>query len=260
MPASRVLDEAAALAPLLADAAGTICRRHFRRRIAVDDKADATPVTIADRDAEAALRTLIAGRFPEHGIIGEEHGSDRPDAEFVWTLDPIDGTGQFISGVPLFGTLVALLHEGRPVLGMIDQPVLRETWLGVEGRPTTLNGAAVSTRPCAALGDATLFATTPDMFEGGNVARFAALRRAVKRTRFGLDCYAYGLVASGFIDVVAESNMKLWDYAALVPVIEGAGGVVTGWQGERLGLASDGRILACGDRRGHAAALAVLAG
>ena len=260
MPASRVLDEAAALAPLLADAAGAICRRHFRQRIAVDDKADASPVTIADRDAETALRDLIGRRFPDHGIIGEEHGPDRADAEFVWTLDPIDGTGQFISGVPLFGTLVALLHEGRPVLGMIDQPVLQETWLGVEGRQTTLNGAEIHTRPCATLGEATLFATTPDMFQGNEIPRFTALRRAVKRTRFGLDCYAYGLVASGCIDVVAESNMKLWDYAALVPVIEGAGGVVTGWQGERLGLTSDGRILACGDRRAHAAALAVLAG
>jgi inositol-phosphate phosphatase / L-galactose 1-phosphate phosphatase / histidinol-phosphatase len=139
-----------ALAEALADEAGRVIRRYFRQPVAIDDKPDNSPVTIADRDAEAAMRRLIAARFPEHGIFGEEHGQDRADAEFVWLLDPIDGTKSFISGVPLFGTLIALLHRGRPVLGIIDQPISRERWIGAAGRPSILNGAPIRTRACAA--------------------------------------------------------------------------------------------------------------
>ncbi len=251
MSASRVLDDAAALVPVLAEAAGDVARRHFRRRVTVTDKADASPVTIADRDAEAALRSLIGQHFPDHGIVGEEHGTERAGADFVWTIDPIDGTGQFISGVPLFGTLLALLHQGKPVLGLIEQPILRERWLGVSGRPTTLNGTIAAARPCPVLADATLFCTTPDMFRGDDTRRFAAASSGAKRARFGIDCYAYGLLASGFIDAVVEARMKPWDYCALVPVIEGAGGFITDWQGRPLGLSSDGHVLACGDRRVH---------
>src|SRR5256714_12803754 len=155
-----------AFANELADAAGEIVRRYFRQGVSVDDKADMSPVTIADREAEAALRVLIERRFPDHGILGEEHGSVRTDAERVWVLDPIDGTKSFISGVPLFGTLIALTRARRPILGIIDQPISRERWVGVAGRPTTLNGAVVGRRACPALTAATLFATTPDMFKG----------------------------------------------------------------------------------------------
>lgn len=141
-------------------------RPHFRSGIAIDDKADESPVTVADRDAETAMRRLIEAAFPDHGILGEEHGAVRLDAEFVWVLDPIDGTKAFISGVPVFGTLIALLQGGRPVLGVIDQPIARERWIGAVGRGTTLNGRPARARACADLGRATLFATAPDMFKG----------------------------------------------------------------------------------------------
>ena len=252
-------DHFLALAIDLADAAGEAIRPHFRRPIAVDDKPDLSPVTAADRAAETAMRQLIAARFPAHGIIGEEFGTIREGADWVWVLDPIDGTKSFISGIPLFGTLIALLHQGRPVLGIIDQPISRERWRGVAGQQTTHNGAAIHSRACADLARATLFATAPDMFRGADGDAFARLRSCVKLTRHGGDCYAYGLVASGFIDCVVEASLKPYDYCAMVPIIEGAGGVFTDWQGEKLGLASDGRVLAAGDRRVHAAALAVLA-
>jgi inositol-phosphate phosphatase/L-galactose 1-phosphate phosphatase/histidinol-phosphatase len=250
-----------ALAEALADAARPIITGYFRRRIAVDEKPDATPVTVADREAEAAMRRLIEERFPEHGIIGEEHGRTRADAEYVWVLDPIDGTKSFISGIPLFGTLIALVRRGRPVIGVIDQPILHERWIGLGGRPTTLNGAPARTRPCATLERATLFSTAPDaMFTGADGDGFARLRRSVKLLRTGADCYAYALLASGFIDLVVESGLKPYDYCALVPVIEGAGGVITDWQGRALDLASDGRVVAAGDPRLGAAARARLAG
>ncbi len=248
-----------ALADDLADAAGAVVRRYFRQKIAVDDKADTSPVTIADREAETVMRKLIEERFPADGIFGEEHGTVRAGADWVWVLDPIDGTKSFISGIPLFGTLIALLHEGRPVLGIIDQPISRERWRGVVGQQSTHNGAAIRTRPCPVLAAATLFATSPDMFQGADAAAFVRLKSAAKLTRHGGDCYAYGLVASGFIDCVVEAGLKPYDYCALVPVIEGAGGIMSDWQGQALGLASDGRVIAAGDRRLHAAALALLA-
>jgi inositol-phosphate phosphatase/L-galactose 1-phosphate phosphatase/histidinol-phosphatase len=244
----------------LADAAASISRQYFRQRLAVDDKADASPVTVADREAEAAMRALIEARFPEHGILGEEHGAVRTGADFVWVLDPIDGTKSFISGVPLFGTLIALLHEGRPILGVIDQPVSRERWRGSTGAPTTFNGAAIRSRSCTALEAATLFCGGPEQYRGGDATAIERLRASVKLTRFNGDCYAYGLLALGFIDCVAEAGLKPYDYCALVPVVEGAGGVVTDWAGAPPGLAADGRILAAGDPHLHALALARLAG
>ena len=182
----------------------------------------------------------------------------REDAEFVWVLDPIDGTKSFISGVPLFGTLIALTQAGQPILGVIDQPISRERWLGAAGRPTTLNGAAIRCRACAGLGAATLFATTPEMFRGPDAAAFARVSAAVKLTRFGADCYAYGLLAAGFVDLVLEASLKPYDFCAIIPIVEGAGGIATDWRGARLGLASDGRVLVAGDRRAHEAALALL--
>ena len=247
-------------AEALADTAGSIIRGYFRRPLAVADKDDASPVTVADREAEAAMRGLIEARFPTHGILGEEHGAVRLGADWIWVLDPIDGTKSFICGVPLFGTLIALLHEGRPVLGIIDQPVLGERWRGAAGHGSTLNGGPIRTRPCAELAAASLFATTPDMFVGADAAAYARLAARVKLARFGADCYAYGLLAAGFIDCVAEASLKPYDYCAVVPVIEGAGGLATDWQGRPLGLASDGRVVCAGDRRLHEAARSLLAG
>ncbi len=206
------------------------------------------------------MRELLEARFPEHGIIGEEFGGVRTDAEFVWVLDPIDGTKSFISGVPLFGTLIALTQAGRPIIGVIDQPILRERWLGASGLPSTLNGVPIHCRSCPELSGATLFATTPDMFQGADSDRFARVSRAVKLTRFGADCYAYGLLAAGFVDLVLEASLKSYDFCAMIPIVEGAGGVATDWRGEKLNRGSDGRVLVAGDRRAHAAALALLAG
>ena len=253
------LDSFLSLAIELAEAAGSVIRPYFRQPIAVDDKPDLSPVTIADRTAEAAMRRLIAARFPDHGIIGEEYGPERADAEFVWVLDPIDGTKSFISGVPLFGTLIALARDGWPILGIIDQPISRERWIGAAGRPATFNGAPVHCRPCASLAAATSFSTSPDMFRGADAAAFAKFAGAAKLVRFGADCYAYGLLACGFIDLVIEGSLKPYDFSAMLPIVEGAGGVASDWQGAPLSLGSDGRVLVAGDRRTHQAALALLA-
>ena len=248
------------MAEELADTAGAAIRPYFRTALTIDDKPDLTPVTAADRAAEQAMRELIERRFPGHGIIGEEFGRMRDDAEFVWVLDPIDGTKSFISGVPLFGTLIALTRADRPILGVIDQPILHERWLGATGHPSTLNGAAIRCRACSDLAAATLFATTPEMFRGADAVSFARVSAAVKLTRFGADCYAYGLLAAGFIDLVIEASLKPYDFCAMVAIIEGAGGIASDWRGKKLGLASDGRVVVAGDRQVHEAALALLNG
>ena len=248
------------LAERLADASGAIVRRYFRTTIEVEDKPDKSPVTVADREAETAIRKLIEEAFPDHGIVGEEYGAVRADAKYVWVLDPIDGTKSFITGKPLFGTLIGLLHEGAAVLGLIDQPVLGERWLGARGRPTTLNGRPVHVRPCGELGRAALYATSPHMFEGADKQAFARVRDAVKLSLYGADCYAYGLLACGFADLVVEASLAAYDYCGVVAVIEGAGGVITDWTGAPLGLGSDGRVVAAGDRRSHERALELLAG
>jgi inositol-phosphate phosphatase / L-galactose 1-phosphate phosphatase / histidinol-phosphatase len=242
----------------LSDAAGAAIRPYFRTPLTIDDKPDLTPVTVADRAAEEAMRAIIERRFPDHGIVGEEFGSVREDAEFIWVLDPIDGTKSFISGVPLFGTLIALTRAGRPIVGVIDQPILRERWLGAAGRPTTLNGTPIRCRQSPGLAAATMFATTPDMFGTADMAGFARVAAAVKLTRYGADCYAYGLLAAGFIDLVLEAGLKPYDFCAIIPIVEGAGGIATDWRGAQLSLASDGRVLVAGDPRTHKEALTIL--
>ena len=242
-----VPEEYVALAVELAEAAGAALRRYFRTPVAVDAKPDATPVTAADREAERAMRALLAKRAPGHGIVGEEEGRENAEAEYVWCLDPLDGTKAFISGKPMFGTLVGLARRGTPVLGIIDQPVSRERWLGVAGRPTAFNGVPCRTRTCPSLAQALLNATTPDMFVGRDAARFALLAGQVRHALWGGDCYAYGLVASGHLDLVVEAELKPYDWCALVPIVEGAGGRMTDWKGAPLTIASDGRVVAAGD-------------
>jgi inositol-phosphate phosphatase / L-galactose 1-phosphate phosphatase / histidinol-phosphatase len=249
-----------AFAHELADRAGEVLRRYYRAPIAVDYKADQSPVTIADRETEGVMRDLIRARFPEHGIEGEEFASEHGEAELVWSLDPIDGTKAFLVGRPTFGTLISLLRRGRPLLGIIDQCISRERWVGVLGEPSTCNGSAIRVRPCPDLGHAVLSTTTPQMFKAATEqAAFARIASAVRFPVYGGDCYAYGLLAMGFADLVVEADLDLHDFAALVPVIEGAGGVITDWQGRALGPGSDGRVVAAGDRRIHAQALALLA-
>lgn len=219
----------------LAERSGDLIRPYFGAdavTLGLELKADETIVTRADREAEALMREMIGARFPEHGILGEEYGEERPDAEFVWVLDPIDGTISFASASPLFGTLIALVHEGRPVLGAIHQPVLRQLLLG-DGTTTTLNGAPVRVREPRPLAQATLLVTDVlevARFQDGAV--FESLMRDVKLVRTWGDCYGYLLLATGHAEIMCDPVMNPWDIAALIPVIRGAGGVITDWQGK----------------------------
>jgi inositol-phosphate phosphatase / L-galactose 1-phosphate phosphatase / histidinol-phosphatase len=243
----------------LADAAAAVVRKYYRASLRVESKADASPVTIADREAEQVLRAMIRATYPDHGIEGEEFPGERLDAEFVWRLDPIDGTKSFVVGRPLFGTLIALTRVGRPILGVIDQCVLRERWLGVAGERSTWNGQPIRVRACPELEQAILSLTSPQMFSAAERAALARLEGAVRFPIYGGDCYAYGLLAMGSIDLIVEADLDVHDFMALVPVIEGAGGLVTDWQGAALSPVSDGRIVASGDRRVHEHALKLLA-
>ncbi|NTU76225.1 MAG: histidinol phosphate phosphatase [Alphaproteobacteria bacterium] len=246
----------------LADASGEVVRRYFRSPFVVEGKADASPVTVADRETELVLRELIAQERPEDGLIGEEHGASREDAEFVWVIDPIDGTRAFAAGKPLFGTLIALLQGGVPIIGVIDQPVLRERWIGAAGHHTQFNGKDCRVRACSSLENA-VANLGPMAFPHGEGAELGANRlmdKAAKTTTVGGDCYSYGLLASGYLDLVMESRLKLYDFAALVPVVQGAGGTMTDWQGNALGLDSPGEVLAVGDRRVAQEALKMLRG
>nr|VFK12526.1 MAG: inositol-phosphate phosphatase / L-galactose 1-phosphate phosphatase / histidinol-phosphatase [Candidatus Kentron sp. LPFa] len=248
------------LAHRLADAAREIILPNYRKHTTVEDKPDHTPVTAVDRAVEAELRRIIGRAYPDHGIIGEEAGAHQPDAEYVWIIDPIDGTKAFLCGIPVFGTLIALTRKGVPILGVIDQPVNRERWLGVQGRPTTLNGARVATRACQNPNLATLCATTPEMFAGLATDSFQRLTDAVKMTRFGTDCYGYGLLACGFVDLVVEADLSPHDYLAHAPIVEGAGGVITDWEGRALGLhRAASRVVAAGDPNLHRIAIDLLA-
>jgi len=249
-----------ALAQALADAAGAAIRPYFRRPFLVETKEDFSPVTVADRAAEAAIRALLAEHRPDDGIIGEEYGDDRPDAARVWVLDPIDGTRAFVAGRPLFGTLIALMDHGVPVLGLIDQCIAGDRWIGAIGVQTTLNGHAAHVRRCGALADAHLATTSPWLFDGDNGAGFETLRLAARDTLLGGDCHNYGLVASGHLDIVVEAGLKIHDWAALVPVVTGAGGVMTDWAGKPLQKGSDGRVIASGDAAVAAEAQAMLTG
>ncbi len=229
-----------ALAGALANAAGEVIRPFFRGAFALEDKADASPVTEADRAAEAAMRRLIEAEYPRDGIIGEEYGVKEGATGRTWVLDPIDGTTSFISGRPIFGTLIALLEEGWPVLGVLDQPIARERWVGAAGKPTLFNNAPVKTRSCRDLAAASFATTSPHLFSDAQVPHFLALASKIARRRmvYGGDCYNYGLVAAGHIDIVVEAGLKIYDFAALVPIVEGAGGTMCDWAGEPLNLHS----------------------
>tara|TARA_R110000782_G_scaffold268689_1_gene365548 strand:+ start:79950 stop:80735 length:786 start_codon:yes stop_codon:yes gene_type:complete len=241
------LSDDLALAHRLADAAADAIRPYFRAHYETDYKSDDSPVTQADRAAEAAIRAILEKERPADGIIGEEYGAVREEAERVWILDPIDGTRSFIAGRPIFGSLVALSQAGWPVLGIIDQPIAKERWAGRAGQATTFNGKPVKTRACRQLSDAILASTAPQLFPGCTGEHFSLLARGCRDTLWGGDCYNYALLASGHIDLVIEAGLKLHDIAALVPVVEGAGGRMCDWQGDPLTDTSDGRVIALGD-------------
>lgn len=259
------LDAAARVADAAADVAAAVIRPFFREAIGIDRKGDASPVTAADRAAERAIRAVLAERFPDHAVLGEEFGLEREGSPFQWVLDPIDGTKSFITGRPSFTTLIALLHEGVPVLGLINQPVTGERWLGLAGRPTLFTApaafaASARARQGVALAEAQLSCTTLDLFTAETRPRWERLAARTAQVTWGGDAYAHGLLALGCVDLVAETTYKIWDWAALVPVVEGAGGVITDWAGRPLRPGADGSVLAAGSAALHAEALAVLSG
>lgn len=252
------IPEYADFAGTLVDASREIILGYWRQDLEIIDKADESPVTIADRSAEARIREMIEARFPDHGIAGEEYGRVRMDAEYVWSLDPVDGTKAFISGSPLFGTLVALLRNGAPVLGVVDIPATGERWIGGDGLPTRLNGKPVKTRQGQPMGRAIVGATSPSMFIGADADRIARVHERVKLPIWGGDCYLYGMVALGTIDLVIEKGMSDYDYLAPTAVIQAAGGMVTGWKGETLGFDSGDCVVAAGDPKLHAEVVRLL--
>jgi myo-inositol-1(or 4)-monophosphatase len=246
----------------LADAAGAAILPHFRSRIAVENKKSGAfdPVTAADRNAEAAMRRLINQTYPDHGIIGEEYGVENEGAELLWVLDPIDGTRSFIGGIPLWGVLIGLLVEGRPTLGMMAQPFTGERFIGNTREAWYSRAGAVSpltARPCPSLADAILFTTTPVLFQGDERDAYQRAEKAVRMARYGTDCYGYCMVAAGNADLVIEAGLQTYDVAALIPIVEGAGGRMTDWQGGSA--AQGGKVVAAGDPRLHDLAMAKLA-
>lgn len=251
-------DDDLRLAHVLADAVERVTMARFRAEdLRVETKPDLTPVSDADRAAEELIRHQLARTRPRDAVEGEEFGTTGHGPR-RWILDPIDGTKAFITGLPLFGTLIGLFHKGKPVLGIIDQPILQERWLGVDGERSTLNGKPISVRACAGVASAYMYSTAPAMFAGGHAKPHQALTEKVKLFRWGGDCYAYGLLAAGHVDLVVEADLKLYDYAALIPVITGAGGTITDWKGKALDMQSDGAVVAAGDRAVHRAALDIL--
>jgi histidinol phosphatase-like enzyme (inositol monophosphatase family) len=252
----------------LADAAAEAIMPHFRAVLDVENKGrdGFDPVTVADRAGEAAMRTLIEQKFPHHGVIGEEYGADRADAEYVWVLDPIDGTRAFITGVPVWGILIGLAQQGRPILGMMHQPFTDERFSGNGSEAWYRRGAAVTplnARPCAGLSEASLFTTSPHLFRNGDAGGYQAYQRLeakARLARFGCDCYAFCMVAMGQADVAVETGLQPYDIVALIPIVTGAGGQVTDWQGNAAAAAAGGRVIATGDARVHDEALRVLRG
>mgnify|MGYP000521844649 FL=1 len=242
-----------ALANRLADAAGAAIRPLFRGTWEQERKADRSPVTEADRAAEAAMRAILESERPDDGIIGEEYGKSREGAGRQWVLDPVDGTISFMAGRPIFGTLIALMQDGWPVLGIIDQPIAGERWAGRIGEGTTFNGKPVRTRSCKSLDEAVLATSSPHYFDSTSAEAYMQLAQTVGGNErqgtivYGGDCYNYGLLAGGHLDIVCEQGLEIYDYAALVPVVEGAGGTVSDWQGNPLDADSDGTIIALGD-------------
>jgi len=247
------------VAHALADAASAHSMRLFRTPLDIIAKADESPVTRADREAEQAMRDILAAQRPADGIYGEEHGLERIEAERVWVLDPIDGTRSFITGSPLWGTLIALVRGGRVEFGMVDMPVLGERWIGQPGAGAQRNGQAVRVRDCTAIAEARIVTTSPDIFNADDWQAFDRLSRRCAMRRFGGDCYGYAQLAGGTIDLVVETGLEPYDYLGPTGLIEAAGGIVTDWEGRPLGLKSDGRVVAAATRELHRQALELLA-
>ena len=253
------LEELVNVAEMVADAARPVAMRYFRRSLDVEAKADASPVTIADRETEQAMRAVLAEHCPDHGIFGEEHGKTGVDRRHVWVLDPIDGTRSFITGFPLFCSLIALLEEGRPIVGVIEVPASRERFRAARGKGALLGDTPLHASGCTRLDDANVYLaghepSSPPLAEGLN-----RLRGRGRTNRYGYDGYVYGLVAAGHVDLMLETDLEPYDYMALVPVVEEAGGVISDWSGRPLGLDSGGDVIAAATPELHQEVLGLLA-
>lgn len=243
----------------LADISRAIIRNEISQPRVVTVKSDATPVTLTDQKVERALRAAITQTYPEHGIIGEEYGDLNPDSDYVWVLDPIDGTKAFVAGLPTFGTLIALTWQGSPILGVMDSPITLERWIGVDGVGSTLNGKTIRPRSCKTLDVALTHTSSPLYFESdSDIAAYERVVNAVQFLIFGGGCHAFGRIADGYIDVAFETAHDIHDYLALVPIINNAGGVISDWEGNPLILASGPRFLASGDPAIHKLAIELL--
>jgi len=251
VPNNSYLKEFVPFANFLADTSAEVIMQYFRRRFNIETKEDNTPVTIADKNSEEKIRDLIKQTYPSHGIIGEEYEEVNQGSEFTWVIDPIDGTLSFIVGHKDFGTLIALLHNKKPILGIINCPAHQERWIGIHNKPTTLNGTAANTSAIQKVEDGSAFTSglyfKNDKFKKG----FDKIIQRAKYYRFGGDCYMYGMLASGLIDIVIEDTLKVYDYMALIPIIEGAGGVVSDKHNKTITLESDGSFVATANTALH---------
>ena len=253
-------DELVAFAEFLADEARTILRQADTSPVEVQYKADASPVTDLDRRIEAHMRHLIDERYPDHGILGEEHGSRDLDAEWVWVLDPIDGTAPFIAGIPVYGTLIGIARRGRPFIGVIDHPATDDRWVGMSGAFARHNGKTVRARHCGRLEDAFVTNSNPDFLDADEMSVFTTLKSRVRYVQYGASCYAYAMLASGRTDIGLDAKFDPFDVFAPAAVIEGAGGIVTDWSGKAIDLQWRGQILAAGCETMHEQAMAILSG
>jgi len=248
---SKIPQQLIKLANKCADASGKIIKKYFRKKIKINLKKDNTPFTKADIEAEKIIRELILKQEPNCGFVGEETGTINMNREYCWVVDPLDGTKSFITGKPSFGTLIGLLKNNKPVLGILNQPILNERWVGIAGVETKYNNKKVRVRKCKSIKGAKMYATSPMMFQGRNKKIYKNVRAKIGECLFGADCYSHGLMSLGFVDVILEANLKPWDYIASASIISGAGGKITDWNDNDLNLQSDGRILATGDSNIH---------
>ena len=262
-PEESNLSELLEFAENLADTAEVPVLSHFRSKLDIEDKSDSSPVTVADRDAESRMREMIQSRFPDHGIIGEEYGNLNPESPWTWVLDPIDGTRAFITGNPLFGTLVGLMYKGEPMIGVIHAPATGERWTAAKNFGCTYRDrnnpkSSCKTSAKTELSETFLYSTDPSMFDEIQAARLHPIQKKVKNRRYGGDCYLYGMLASGWVDLVIEASMKLFDVMALIPVIQCSGGEISDWDGNPIRSGWDGTVLASASQSLHQNALELL--
>lgn len=258
MPVTEDWSELVDFTGTMANVAAACTTSYFRHPIDIITKLDKSPVTIADQETERLLREMISEKYPSHGILGEEHGSEGLDRDDLWVIDPIDGTKSFIAGLPVYGTLIAYLHQQKVRIGAISMPAMHEFWIGVQGQGCFFNGEKCSVSSVKNLGDAILMTTSPDYFTALDKGRFIEISDKTRLQRYGGDCYIYGMLASGWADIVVEQGLQAYDYMALVPVVQEAGGVITDWSGNDLSLKSNGDVLAAATPELHQQALEIL--